>query len=204
MGSPSLPLIVDIKCNSLDDGPGIRTVLFFKGCPLSCVWCQNPETISPFPEIMFSPGDCLACGACEEVCPQRAIDLGRLSRLNPTTGSHGPALGQRHGSQLVNLPSPPGRQAPPRNAGQQTPTLPSPHGEVPLSLPEFLGATPSSLIRPGPVDWERCQRCGTCAAHCPSEGLRRLGRPTPYRYQEWLTIQEKEHFAAYFSGLQLV
>ena len=39
-----VPEIVDIKRNSLDDGPGIRTVIFFKGCPLKCVWCQNPET----------------------------------------------------------------------------------------------------------------------------------------------------------------
>ncbi len=71
------PLIVDIKRNALDDGPGIRSVVFFKGCPLACVWCQNPEAISPLPEIMFSPGDCLACGACQEVCPKGAVDLQR-------------------------------------------------------------------------------------------------------------------------------
>jgi len=69
------PLIVDIKRNALDDGPGIRTVIFFKGCPLSCVWCQNPEAISPFREIMYSPGDCLGCRECEKACPQSAIKI---------------------------------------------------------------------------------------------------------------------------------
>lgn len=70
------PLIVDIKRNALDDGPGIRTTVFFKGCPLSCVWCQNPEAISPYVEIMFSPGDCIACRTCEQVCPEGAISFG--------------------------------------------------------------------------------------------------------------------------------
>ena len=48
---PQSPLIVDIKRGSTEDGPGIRTTIFFKGCPLSCMWCQNPETIDPRPEI---------------------------------------------------------------------------------------------------------------------------------------------------------
>lgn len=71
------PLIVDIKRNALGDGPGIRTTIFFKGCPLACVWCQNPEAIKPYPEIAYSPGDCLVCGACEVTCPEGAIDLQR-------------------------------------------------------------------------------------------------------------------------------
>ena len=45
------PLVVDVKRNSLDDGPGIRTVVFFKGCPLRCVWCHNPEALSSAPEL---------------------------------------------------------------------------------------------------------------------------------------------------------
>ncbi len=74
------PLIVDIKRNALDDGPGIRTTIFFKGCPLACVWCQNPEAIKSYREIAYSPGDCLLCGACEAVCPGGAIDLRRRPR----------------------------------------------------------------------------------------------------------------------------
>jgi len=64
------PLVVDIKRNSLDDGPGIRSVVFFKGCPLDCAWCQNPEAISPDAEIQREAERCLSCSACVEVCPE--------------------------------------------------------------------------------------------------------------------------------------
>lgn len=64
----AVPLVVDIKRNSLDDGPGIRSVVFFKGCPLDCVWCQNPEGLSPKAELQPFPDRCLGCGKCVEVC----------------------------------------------------------------------------------------------------------------------------------------
>lgn len=69
------PLIIDIKRNSLEDGPGIRSVVFFKGCPLRCVFCHNPETQEAGVEIAFSPKDCIRCGSCKDVCPAGAIDL---------------------------------------------------------------------------------------------------------------------------------
>ena len=72
------PLILDIKGNSLDDGPGIRTVIFFKGCPLDCVWCQNPESKRTVAEIAFDAKECINCGRCLDLCPE-----GALSRENP-------------------------------------------------------------------------------------------------------------------------
>ncbi len=75
-------LIVDVKRNSLDDGPGIRTVIFFKGCPLSCVWCQNPETKLASQEISFNKEDCLNCEKCLEVCEKEAIDFSDKYRIN--------------------------------------------------------------------------------------------------------------------------
>ena len=68
------PLIIDIKRNSLEDGPGIRSVVF-KGCSLRCVFCHNPETQEAGAEIAFSPKDCIRCGSCKEVCPTGAIEL---------------------------------------------------------------------------------------------------------------------------------
>lgn len=68
-------LIFDIKRYAINDGPGIRLVVFFKGCNLNCVWCHNPESISPAPEKMFSPGKCIQCGSCVETCPENAITL---------------------------------------------------------------------------------------------------------------------------------
>lgn len=71
--SEKFPLIVDVKRGSTEDGPGIRTTVFFKGCPLSCKWCQNPESIDPHVEIGFYPKSCIGCFDCEEVCPEGAI-----------------------------------------------------------------------------------------------------------------------------------
>jgi len=68
------PLILDIKGNSLDDGPGIRSVVFFKGCPLSCVWCHNPESKNPAAELSFEPNSCISCDSCIAVCPTDAIN----------------------------------------------------------------------------------------------------------------------------------
>ena len=69
------PLVVDIKRNALDDGPGIRTLIFFKGCPLSCVWCQNPEAKSPTKELYFDRDKCIECEMCLTRCEQNAIDF---------------------------------------------------------------------------------------------------------------------------------
>jgi len=75
-------LIVDIKRNALDDGPGIRTLIFFKGCPLSCVWCQNPETKNPNQEIAFYRENCGECGRCIEACKMKAIDFSYPYRID--------------------------------------------------------------------------------------------------------------------------
>lgn len=75
------PLIVDVKRGSLEDGPGIRTVVFFKGCPLRCVFCQNPEAQETAPEIAFAEEHCLRCVACAAACPPAAIDLQSASRI---------------------------------------------------------------------------------------------------------------------------
>jgi pyruvate formate lyase activating enzyme len=64
--------IFDVQRFSLHDGPGIRTTVFFKGCPLRCSWCHNPESRNPEPEVVRSAGRCISCGACLEVCPTGA------------------------------------------------------------------------------------------------------------------------------------
>jgi len=72
-GSVPDALVVDVQRFSLHDGPGIRTVVFFKGCPLNCLWCQNPEAIDPRPELGWRENRCVACGACANICSPRAI-----------------------------------------------------------------------------------------------------------------------------------
>ena len=60
--------VFNIERFSVHDGPGIRTVVFLKGCPLSCRWCHNPEGISPSPEIRYVKNKCMSCHSCESVC----------------------------------------------------------------------------------------------------------------------------------------
>jgi pyruvate formate lyase activating enzyme len=66
-------LVTNIQGYSIHDGPGIRTVVFLKGCSLECQWCSNPECISPNPEIGFFKSLCTACGKCIPACPTKAI-----------------------------------------------------------------------------------------------------------------------------------
>jgi pyruvate formate lyase activating enzyme len=83
-----LPLVFDIHRFALDDGPGIRTTVFLKGCPLSCRWCHNPESMSVEPEIAFYPDRCIGCGSCRDICPEAAITDGpplQIDRLRCTT-----------------------------------------------------------------------------------------------------------------------
>lgn len=68
------PLITEIKSHSLDDGKGIRSVIFFKGCPLSCEWCHNPETINPNISISYDKNACLDFKDCINVCELHALD----------------------------------------------------------------------------------------------------------------------------------
>ncbi|MEW5723960.1 MAG: glycyl-radical enzyme activating protein [Thermodesulfobacteriota bacterium] len=68
-------LVLDIQRMSTEDGPGIRTTVFFKGCPLRCLWCHNPESISPYPQLVWMGARCIGCRTCLEVCPNGALDL---------------------------------------------------------------------------------------------------------------------------------
>jgi len=68
-------LIFDIKRYAINDGPGIRLTVFFKGCPLSCKWCHNPESISSRPEKMYAKQKCIGAQACINVCPNNALTL---------------------------------------------------------------------------------------------------------------------------------
>ena len=65
-------VIFDIQHYSIHDGPGIRTTVFLKGCPLRCLWCSNPESQNDRPEIMFDTSRCTRCERCVEVCPHNA------------------------------------------------------------------------------------------------------------------------------------
>lgn len=68
-------VIFNIQKFSIHDGPGVRTNVFFKGCPLRCKWCANPESQLLKPQILYHSKDCVHCGTCAAVCPERAISM---------------------------------------------------------------------------------------------------------------------------------
>jgi pyruvate formate lyase activating enzyme len=78
--SPDLGLIFNIQRFSIHDGPGIRTTVFMKGCPLRCRWCSNPESWHAHREIVTNDLRCTKCGKCQEVCPQTAIAVDKKGR----------------------------------------------------------------------------------------------------------------------------
>jgi len=67
--------VSNIQRFCVHDGPGIRTVVFLTGCPLRCKWCQNPETYTAAPQLMYNKALCTRCGLCVEACPRRAISM---------------------------------------------------------------------------------------------------------------------------------
>ena len=77
--------IFDIKQMAVFDGPGIRTTVFLKGCPLRCMWCHNPEGLSFRPQLMVAKHSCTHCGACEAVCghPENCVVCGKCVRACP-------------------------------------------------------------------------------------------------------------------------
>jgi len=66
-------MIFNIQRYSTEDGPGIRTTVFFKGCPLRCLWCHNIESIKTHPQIVWNHIKCIACNECIKACPEKAI-----------------------------------------------------------------------------------------------------------------------------------
>ena len=105
-------LIFDIKRYAINDGPGIRTTIFMKGCPLRCVWCHNPESWLPEPEVLFKQSKCIGCNTCglypdrlppkREPTPNPSLKGGESSPLPKLTAIPSPFRGSRRGL-LFNL-----------------------------------------------------------------------------------------------------
>ncbi len=77
-------LIADIKRMTLHDGPGIRSTVFVKGCPLHCLWCHNPESISAKPQMLYHEKLCFHCGNCGSACTAGAVKFGIIDRTRCT------------------------------------------------------------------------------------------------------------------------
>src|SRR5512133_3949480 len=86
--SPTHGLVVDVDRFAVHDGPGIRTAVYLKGCPLHCIWCHSPETQSCTPELIYISQKCNACGLCLNICDQQALSPVEEGSASPS-GSPG-------------------------------------------------------------------------------------------------------------------
>jgi pyruvate formate lyase activating enzyme len=94
--------VFEIERYAINDGPGIRTLVFLKGCGLRCLWCCNPESRRPEPQLVHWKKRCIACGSCVAACPERALELDRgggegakaqrLEAKSPDAGGAGESL----------------------------------------------------------------------------------------------------------------
>lgn len=89
--------IFNIQTYCIHDGPGIRTTVFMKGCPLRCLWCANPESNEFYPQLMTYSSKCTACGRCVEACPNKAISI-----YVPAPGEQGKPHAVTDRSKCVN------------------------------------------------------------------------------------------------------
>ncbi len=100
---PMEGIITDIQRFCVHDGPGIRTAVFLKGCPLRCAWCHNPETQSAKPEPYLDAGACTGCGSCAEICTRHRITAhGHLFDASGCTGCLECVKSCRYGALSVN------------------------------------------------------------------------------------------------------
>ena len=154
------PLIFNIQKFSTHDGDGVRTTVFFKGCPLRCKWCHNPEGQSYAKELIFHRHKCVACGACAEKCPNGANTLVPAEQTDAASASPEPYRDPQSSG-------PDGTAAACRKGSD-----PQPSGAAGHDGAGTLQSTPLKLV----FDRSKCTGCGICTDWCVTEAREIAGK----------------------------
>lgn len=156
--------ITNIQRFSVNDGPGIRTTVFLKGCPLKCAWCHNPETIQSQQEFFFDEEKCVRCGACAEACPEDAIrpplkrKFVKDPEVKPLISSSGSIIDKINNGTF-------GSEETEKSA------------EL-LASEETAAEDVAAEIAPPKFDRDKCARCMSCVKACIYGALSEAGRLT--------------------------
>lgn len=157
-------LVFNIQKFSLNDGPGIRDMVFLKGCPLRCPWCSNPESQQLEPEILFRPEQCLGpdiCGLCISACPEGAVQI--IEKDQIFAKDQGVNSSSRSNLDL------------------------DPNSDSDSNLDMASNSHRSAVLT---MDWTRCTHCGECTKDCPGGARERVGREMTV--DEVIAIVEKD------------
>lgn len=181
--------ITNIQRFSVNDGPGIRTTVFLKGCPLKCAWCHNPETIHPHQEFFYDEEKCVRCGACAEACPEEAIrpplkrKFVKDPEVKPIISSSGSILDKIKDGTF-------GSEETQRSTES-------------MAAEEMAADDVADEIAPPKFDRDKCARCMSCVQACIYGALTEAGRLTTVEEIFETVLKDKPFYESSGGGMTL-
>lgn len=169
-------IVFNIQRWAVQDGPGMRTTVFLKGCPLTCGWCANPESQNLMPEIVTRDILCIGCGKCKDVCPENAISFINAPSEETIYKLDGA------GCQASEMPAADSNSTQTSNATQKV-------------------KIKKEVLRN--IAWEQCTSCLKCAEVCPAKALTASGEEKDVRQVITEVLKDKNFYKRSKGGMTI-